>query len=235
MGSPYKIGGWPHRPNIYGTAAQVHAVGQITLAYNSLEASMGGIFQFVMSTEKTFSQRLFHKLNNRDRIDLLTAVVKAAGFHATAKDHLIHLIHGYEICTENRNILMHSTFQDTYQGVLHLSKRSSNNPSIENKFQIPLADLRAVADQVHQFNHFALDLMFWIGMRKAFPARYRRTLTTPRPDEVKYPNARKILEAVPEIGALPDKPPKPRTLTPHPLPAGPKGAIPLPRSSRAKH
>jgi len=54
------------------------------------------IFQICMPTEKTFSQRLFHKMGNRDRIDMLSAIVKSSQFHPKAKDCLNHLLHCFE-------------------------------------------------------------------------------------------------------------------------------------------
>jgi hypothetical protein len=215
MASRYQIGGWPRRPNVYGNVAQVHAIGQITLAYNWLEEGLDYIFQICMPVEKEFSQRLFHKMNNRDRIDLLSAIVKSSRFHADAKDRLNYLIQCYDICTENRNILLHASFQEAYAGVLHLAKRSKNDPIKRNRFKIPLADLRRVAEEMHELYSFTLDLMVWLQFRKAFHSKYRNSLKIPPLNEIPYPKMRHVLEAVPDFGTtLPQKPRKPHKLTP---------------------
>lgn len=232
MGSRYQIGGWPKRPNIFGNVAQVHAIGQITLAYNHLESYLSLVFQACMPTKDDFSERLFHKLNNRDRIDLLSAIVRSSQFHDEAKDRLIHLLHCYDICTENRNILLHATFDESYADVLHLSKRSSNDPAVQNRFKVPLAELRIVAEQMHTISDYILALLLWVTVRKGLPASYKRSLSIPPTERIRYPNLRRVLEAVPAIATLPEKPPKPRRLTPSPLLITRPNGKPPSRSSR---
>lgn len=214
MGSRYQIGGWPRRPNIYGNVAQVHAIGQITLAYNNLESYLDLIFQFCMPTDKDFSERLFHKLNNKDRIDLLVAVIRSSHFHPQAKDRLNHLLQCYGICTENRNILLHATSEEAYAGVFHLSKRSANDPAVTNRFKIPLADLRLVAEQIHEISEYVIQLLFWLTVRKGLPGSYRGSLLIQPLEKITRSTLRRVLQAVPEIATLPEKPPKPRRLVP---------------------
>jgi hypothetical protein len=194
---------------------------------------MDGVFQFCMPTDKDYSQRLFHKLNNRDRIDLLTAVINSSGFHADAIDNLNHLLRCYDICTENRNILMHAAFRETHKDVLHLVKKSSNSPTIENEFRIPLAELREVADQISSLISYAADLTIWVGIRKGLPAKYLGSLKMPPVNKIKSKNLREVLQIVPEFATLPKKPPKPRKLTPYQPATNPKGATLPPRSSGA--
>jgi hypothetical protein len=234
MGSRYQICGWPRRPNIYGNVAQVHAIGQITLAYNNLESYLDLIFQACMPTEKSFSERLFHKLNNRDRIDLLLAVIRSSRFHPQAKDRLNHLLQCYAICTENRNILSHATSEEAYAGVFHLSKRSANDPAVTNRFKIPLADLRLVAEQIHEISEYMTQLLFWLMVRSGLPGSYKSSLLIPPLEKITRPNLRRVLQAVPEIATLPEKPPKPRRLIPSTPPiVRPNGKRPpLPRNPK---
>jgi hypothetical protein len=233
MGSRYQIGGWPARPNIFGNVAQVHALGQITLSYNHLESMLALIFQDCMPMEEDSANQLFHKLNNRDRIDLLVAIIRSSDFHSKAKDALNHLFRCYDICTENRNILLHATHDESYAGVLHISKKSSNNPAVVNRFKIPLADLRLVAEQMSVLSDYIFHLLFWLKIRGTLPKKYKSSLRMPPLKKIPYPKLRRVLRAVPEISTLPEKPPKPRKLTPYQPPATRQVGKRPPQSSQA--
>jgi hypothetical protein len=233
MGSRYQIGGWPVRPHIFGNVSQVHAIGQVTLAYNHLESYLGLIFRLCMPTDVSFSERLFYKMNNRDRIDLLAGIIRSSRFHNQAKDRLNYLLQCYNICTENRNILMHATAEEAYAGVLHISKRSSNDPMTSNRFQIPLAELRMVADQMHTLSAYMMNLQFWLAIRNGLPTNYKNSLALPPIEKIPFPKLRHLLRALPEIATLPEKPPKPRRLIPSRPPKARPTGKPQPRSSRA--
>src|SRR5689334_680543 len=71
---PFK---WPH-PN-YKTLEPdyVHAVGQITLLYNLLEELFGFIFNLCCPGTREFALHFFSVLNNRNRVDLLTAIAES--------------------------------------------------------------------------------------------------------------------------------------------------------------
>jgi hypothetical protein len=65
-------------PEIFRLApvAYTHAFGQIALTYNVLERLVAELFMALSPLQLEFAEKLFHKLNNRDRIDLLAGFVK---------------------------------------------------------------------------------------------------------------------------------------------------------------
>lgn len=226
----YQLRGWPRRPHIFGNIAQVHAFGQVGLAYNFLQDGRDYLFQTCMPTERGVSQRLFHILNNRERIELFAAVVKSSKFHPEAKDRLNYLIQCFDICTDNRNILLHAMSYESYADEIHFGKRSSNNPSTENRFKIQSTALRSVADEIHSLIGYQQELLVWIEFRKHFPSKYRGSLKTPPLNEIRAPKLKHVLRAVPGFGTtLPVKPLKPRKLTPSHLATTPAASKPSSR------
>jgi hypothetical protein len=143
-----KIISWPQPGHRLAPTDHVHAFGQITLAYNLLQSAMEWMFVFSMPFERDYSKRLFHHLNNRDRIDLLTA-------HVTKNekdylDQILYCILCYDICTENRNILMHVTIHEVDirdPDTFRLTKSASNDPLKQLDFRVTLSDLRSLADE----------------------------------------------------------------------------------------
>ncbi len=107
MTDPNASDGWPPFGSQLASVPFVHAFGQTSLAYNLLEDMMGMIFTSSMPTKTAFSEGLFQKLNNRDRMNFLKAVIDHNEKHEPAKSAFLYLITCFDICTENRNILMH--------------------------------------------------------------------------------------------------------------------------------
>jgi hypothetical protein len=185
---PKALDGWPIRRSRLATVAQLHALGQITLAYNYCEETAGLLFARCMTTDQQFSTKLFHKLNNRTRIDLLTAIISQNEKNEAVKSALFQFLVAYDICTDNRNILMHAILEDAGADLLKLSKRASNDPAREIHFSVPLTELRQLAQEISDTFVFGLKLEVWMTHRIRGDAS----------------------------DALPEIPPKPRKLTPSP-------------------
>jgi hypothetical protein len=150
---------------------------------------------------------------------LLSAIISQAEKMEEVKDRLLHYLLCFNICTENRNILSHSILHHADVEIAKFSKRASNNPQQEIQFEIPMSELRQVADDIGATYEFGVDLYLWLLQRKSCEPGY-----VFKDGEIGLPFPQ-------QPGSLPDKPQKPRTLTPYrPLEAG-KGAQPPPRPS----
>ena len=68
---------WPDKEHRTGSDAQLHAMGQVSLIYNELEQWLSFLFEQLFPASLSASTSLYNRLNNRDRIDLLTATVEA--------------------------------------------------------------------------------------------------------------------------------------------------------------
>jgi hypothetical protein len=206
------IDGWPTEFSRLASVAQLHALGQVTLVYNYLEEQISRVFYRCMPTSGDFSSRLFHKLGNRDRIDLLSAVVSASDYLPEAKEALLHLLTCYDICTENRNILMHAIIESADADILTLSKTASNDPARYIHFRLPISDLRLVADQMAEAFTYALRLENWVAAQTGLFAG-------PIIQTSSLGSQFDLSKHIAALGTLPGKPPKPRKLTPYQPPA----------------
>jgi hypothetical protein len=128
---------WPYSFNTIAPAAQLHALGQITLVFNYLEESIGNIFKVAMPTNSAFSEAMYHKLNNRDRVDLLAAIVRESSKEDDIKEAILHLLTCYSICADNRNILMHAILESADADIISLSKKASRDPTRLIEFRNP--------------------------------------------------------------------------------------------------
>jgi hypothetical protein len=200
---------WPTLNNTIASPAQLQALGQITLVYNYLEESVGNLFSDVMPTDAAFSDKLYHKLNNRDRVDLMTAVVRQSGQDDDVKEELLYLLSCYAICTENRNILLHALLDSADADILKLAKKAARDPTREIEFHLPLADLRLVADQMADLFVHAVRLQRALNERKSAPKIHNSGLI-PAPFDV---------EGMVVASTLPDRPTKPSPLTPYKPPS----------------
>jgi hypothetical protein len=194
---------WPPDDDRVASDENLIAFGQITLLYNWLESVMERLFQRCAPLESRYAQLLFHQLNNRERTDLLSAFIQANEKDEKTKDALQTCVLHYDICTDNRNILMH-VISDGFSevtGTAKFTKRASKNPTRKIEFHVPISDLRLVADQMAQTIHFAFSLSTFMAFRY-YPPNSRLPIQPP---------------------ALPEIPPKPRKLTPYQPPEAQKG------------
>jgi hypothetical protein len=199
---------WPEPFFRVATVEQLHALGQITLIYNALEEEFGNVFNRAMPTSPDFSQRLFHNLSNRDRTDLMAAVVKTAILPDDGKAALDALIVAYDICTENRNIVMHSVgFREPGTDLLKLTKKASRgDPSKTIDFSVPLPTLRQIADDMATTLRFATRLDVWFQYHLK-PAEFQRPSFV---NEEQWAQTRALIVA---LSTLPEIPQKPHKLT----------------------
>ena len=176
-----------------GSDAQLHAMGQISLVYNEIEEWFSFLFEDLFPAERDFAAKLFHHSNNRDRVDLLTAVVDKNEPDDDIRDCVLWALQCFDICTANRNVLMHARSEHEHRSsTMRLSERHRNDPNRTKQYPLKLRNLREVADDMGALLDFMVHLHAHI-----------HDLRPP-------PNA--ILGPCPE--PLPDKPPKPRRLKP---------------------
>jgi hypothetical protein len=139
----------------------------------------------------------------------MTELVKHNEKDLALAEQVLFAINCYDICTENRNILLHATNANTnYETmVIELRKRASKNPLRELQFEVPLELLRRVADEMSQTLEF-VSALWYFQFQKTNPYAH---------------------EQVP----LPEKPPNPHKLTPSQPGATPQVEAIPPQSSEA--
>jgi hypothetical protein len=194
---------WP--PSEYQLAPNDYlaALGQATFVYNMLESMMSNVFVSCAPIEMETAKALFHKMNNRDRVDLLTDFVKHNERDRQVESIILHCISCYDICTENRNILMHAIYfnpllKDEQPPIL--VKKSKNDPKREVHYDVPLADLRMFADDMGRSFKLAIELYGFLARRNFLNALPPTNSATGNPKIGPNP--------------LPEIPQKPRRLIP---------------------
>lgn len=123
------------------------------------------------------------------RLSYITAFVRKNETDPLVADALQHRILCYNICTDNRNILMHSTYFAINESTTRLVKRASNDPKRELHFDVPLRELRIIADQIADVCVYAREIYGFIFRRE-----HRARIA---------PDAEPL-----QSSALPEKPPK---------------------------
>jgi hypothetical protein len=178
-----------------GTDAQLHAMGQISLVYNEIEDWFSFLFEQLFPTEPDFAARLFHRSNNKDRVDVLKAIVSKSEPDHDIRDRALWALECFDICTTNRNVLAHARSEYEHRSsTMRLVKKSRADHNRTNYYPLKLKQLRDIADEM--------------GAVLDFMVHLHEHIHDLRPP----PNA--ILGPMPE--PLPDKPPKPRRLDPIP-------------------
>jgi hypothetical protein len=153
--------GWEYR--IVGEK-HLHAIGQMNIMYNELEHYVGHLFAKIFPTTEQFADNLFQSLNNRRRTDLFTAIVESVEINKELASAILYALRCYDICTDNRNILMHAV-SDAYEPnneTVRLSKRASRQSPHFIEFQLVLSDLRHVADDCAAFASYFGSLMVYV-------------------------------------------------------------------------
>jgi hypothetical protein len=136
----------------------VFALGVVSLNYNQLEGMFGALFEAVTMVGPIQASAIFYKLPNDKRQDVLLEIMERATLPAQLKESIRYFCTGFRICAENRHDLMHSgsvgvytRYSDKAHGLL-LSRVSKSGKWLVHA--ATLADLRAIADEMHAFTLF---------------------------------------------------------------------------------
>lgn len=174
--------------------------------YNHLEFALFCLtLDYAGLTNKT-TQWLFANTSNNTRLDLLKRSVTEKEANPSVKDSVLHFADCFDICAENRNILMHSMVNKAEDAaILNFAKASRNDPSRVNTLNLRLEDIRRTADEIATVYSYGTRLHTYFITNNS-------TLT---PEFYKIPEDMQTwLRALPNKPALPSKLSKPNPPTP---------------------
>lgn len=189
-------------------AMHLHAIGAITLNYNNLEFTLSFLLGDYLGVKQDTSELIHDRLNNRDRVDVLRNLIQASETDEEVREHALYGLLCFDICTENRNALIHAIHQATDEATTDLlTRKRSSDKSHDVLYRLSLAALRKVADEIYATLVFVLDITGYLHQRALAP----QVEASGEPlDETDLP-------------ALPRKPPRPDKLTPLPRSAAHAG------------
>lgn len=184
-----------------------HAVGVLALYYTRLEMSIFAFFQLYAPGSPEAQSYLFSSLTNAQRRGFIRAIA-AANEPEEVAEAISYAMLCFDICSENRNLLMHSAPAWSQVGELVMGKIRPTEPHMMTMYNFSLADLRAAANSVDEVELYCLDLNRYLRNAQKFNA---------------------LSDLPPE---LPRRPQQPRKLSLSRLISDPATVPPLPESER---
>jgi hypothetical protein len=200
---------WP--PYRVGKPEYLHALGVIASVFNQLEFRFRSLFSIYVQSPDGNPYDLFARKNNQERQRLMAEALPNSLHPQQIKDCVAYFLTGYRVCTDNRNVLMHSLTAfvwldpDTERcPVLNPAQPDGivfqnwpkNNPFNISVYSPRLEELRAVADGMKDFEDYG-DRLYWHVLKSYEPKHFER---------LRFPAEAKF--------ALPSKPDLPSALTP---------------------
>ena len=158
---------WPPASRRIADSEHLKAIGLFSLSFNYAEDVLRDIFIDTFPASEKYASRLFNELNNRKRIDMARELVIHGSYEERAKETILAALLQFDICTDNRNIVMHATNDiDSSSEVLRLAKRSRNNPDELNDYEIPLPLIRRVAEESGGVFIFLVEILTYLRSQK---------------------------------------------------------------------
>jgi hypothetical protein len=152
-----------------GLRSHLHALGVITLNYNSLESTFYSLFCEYLGVSPSTAV-LFSQFKNNFRLDTFKVVVSQYEKDPVVVDAVGYFAGCFNICADNRNILMHSAFDLVEKGdtILKLLKSARNDPHKYTNLPFDVETLRQTADEIWAVDYYGLDIFFYLGTRSGY-------------------------------------------------------------------
>lgn len=151
-----------------GIKEHAHAVGVLSFNYNTLENELLQLLALYDGAPEDVVAFIFEKFSTDARLEWLRRLVKTrrAISPAIAKA-LLAFCDAYKVCTDNRNLIVHSRISALWTGTsaLMLSKRSRGQGK-ESHQDVDLKTIRRVADEVFDWAKFAHHVLFYVKRRQ---------------------------------------------------------------------
>jgi hypothetical protein len=173
---------WP-RYNV-GPRECMFVLGVIGVNYAHLEFALAAMFATVTGMGMDTVGPLLPKIRNNVRLDLMRERLPGHRWPEEVIEHVRHFINGFNVCADNRNLLMHSNIFTLSTDEIILFKNSNSGKGIT--CNPTLAELRQVADDMHTFFGYGLALSNAINWNLIAPKPHPSPL--PWPDKPTSPN-----------------------------------------------
>jgi hypothetical protein len=149
----------------------VHAIGVVVLNFNHLELMKQELFIQFSGLEPNTAQKLFLELGSSRDLDMLKRFANDDNAGDGILEHTLYFIEGFDLCSQNRNVIAHSLHLDPFKEDFVLSKQVRKQLRTDD-FPLTVVDLRRAADDICRFDLYAHTILEWrLGAAK----RGRRT------------------------------------------------------------
>ena len=151
---------WDADLDYIGSRDHVHAVGAFALYYNTLEMALYGLLQRYLKGSIEAHSYMHSSLNNRQKVDF----IKLMATHredADGADAVHHAMKCFDICAENRNLLLHA-IPKLAEGVgadLVLMKETARKPGYLTTYDFSLDQIRGAAIAADETETYVFRLM----------------------------------------------------------------------------
>lgn len=155
---------WQEITNKVGSAEQLEAMGAVASLYNDLEYTFFGLLTGLSNGEFESSRAQFLSMRNPARLALFRKQLQQTTEPGYSVERLSHFADCFEICAQNRNLLMHSWTWNLADGADSLLVlKSTRKPTGFEHLNFTSAELRAVATEIWRVNQFGQTLSYLIG------------------------------------------------------------------------
>lgn len=161
-------------------------VGATILLHNECAEAVEFLLHAYLDIGWSTVKTLFRTLNNDERRELITQLASGSGQPEEEISAVLHALKCFHICTENRNILAHSTLMEAREGNYLLQKCATSAGSRVWVYEVP----HQIMDETVRSMISARIFMMEMGARVSKKQRGQGPLP-----------------------ALPEKPPLPRKLS----------------------
>jgi hypothetical protein len=138
-----------------GSHETIYAIGVASIKFAQLEYAMGAIFRTVLDiNHDDVSVFIAQTRNYQTLLQLLSAKMNSTYYPEEVREKLEAFVKGFKICTDNRNLLMHSNINASLEDAIMLHKANKDGRIIACRPTIE--ELRQVADDMNAYFHFGV-------------------------------------------------------------------------------
>jgi hypothetical protein len=157
---------WPEPHYFVGSSEFIHAIGVLSASYNLLEFRLRQFLELYTHLPHPAGTQLFISSNNQERLNLLRMCVAKSAHPLRVRNRVMRFAAGYDACTQNRNILMHSEtvpiIKSNGRQEVAFKKMSKKPPFPPNLFSPSIKELRKIADATNTFQRFGYELFLHV-------------------------------------------------------------------------
>lgn len=189
---------WPLPKYSSAPADHLHALGVVTLNFNTFEFALFRLFSHHLETLKvdiSVSWNLYSALQDNKKGDAIVDLYSRYEKNSSVINHVNHILAFFHRCSGNRNHLFHATHTHHPGDDLHLSSGVRREWNRVNQLQLSLPQIRSIADSMHDGFLYLWDVWAYLQRRDLGSVIHPFIAST-------FPTS------------LPDKPPLPVALNP---------------------